>query len=84
MKKNLGESWRGKFGSFTDKPFASASIGQVHRAESMGGEKLAIKVQYHDVKTSINSDINNLTLLLKLPKVFPKTMYMDRILKKTR
>lgn len=33
MKKNLGDNWREKFAKFGDSPFASASIGQVHRGE---------------------------------------------------
>jgi len=33
----LGEEWRNKFGSFDIKPFAAASIGQVHKATSLKG-----------------------------------------------
>ncbi len=32
MKKNLGENWEDKFTTFGQKPFAAASIGQVHKA----------------------------------------------------
>lgn len=30
MEKNLGAAWKDKFISFEERPFASASIGQVH------------------------------------------------------
>jgi predicted unusual protein kinase regulating ubiquinone biosynthesis (AarF/ABC1/UbiB family) len=46
--------------------------------------KVAIKIQYPGVRKSIESDISNLGLLLKIPGVFPKGMYMDRILKNTQ
>jgi predicted unusual protein kinase regulating ubiquinone biosynthesis (AarF/ABC1/UbiB family) len=32
MEKSLGVSWQEKFKSFKHEPFASASIGQVHKA----------------------------------------------------
>lgn len=46
--------------------------------------QVAIKIQYPGVRKSIESDISNLGLLLKIPGVFPKGMYMDRILKNTQ
>lgn len=57
-------------------PVASASIGQVHKGVLLSGEEVAVKIQYHQVKESIESDIQNLGLLLRLPGVFPKGMYM--------
>ncbi len=65
-------------------PFASASIGQVHKAALLNGDEIAVKIQYHQVRQSINSDIQNLKLLMKLPGLFPKGMYVERILTKTK
>lgn len=41
-------------------PFASASIGQVHRACTLDGVEVAVKIQYPGVADSIESDMDNL------------------------
>jgi aarF domain-containing kinase len=60
LKKEYGENWKEKFAQFDEKPFAAASIGQVHNALSHKGEKMAIKIQYPGVAESIDSDLNNI------------------------
>ena len=45
LVKELGWDWRNKFESFDDKPFAAASIGQVHKAVLKDGREVAIKIQ---------------------------------------
>lgn len=47
------------FDTFEDQPFAAASIGQVHRA-SVGGDAVAVKVQYPGVDEGIAHDLRNL------------------------
>jgi aarF domain-containing kinase len=84
LKKNLGENWRSLFKNFEETPFASASIGQVHRATLPNGLPVAVKVQYNGVKQSIESDIQNLGLLMRIPGLFPKGIFIERILKNTR
>jgi len=61
-----GADWRVQFKSFQEQPMAAASIGQVQRAELRSGERLAIKVQYPGVRSSIDSDVNNVAGLLKM------------------
>ena len=41
----LGEDWKEKFSSFEMKPFAAASIGQVHQAVLKNGQSVALKIQ---------------------------------------
>lgn len=75
----LGSDWRDKFEYFQDKPFAAASIGQVHLGETKDGEKVAIKIQYPGVAKSIESDIDNLVGLLKVWSVFPRGFFIDNV-----
>jgi predicted unusual protein kinase regulating ubiquinone biosynthesis (AarF/ABC1/UbiB family) len=37
LRKNLGDDWKNRFENFELTPFASASIGQVHRATLKNG-----------------------------------------------
>lgn len=43
--KELGADWRDKLLEFDLKPFAAASIGQVHRGVLKDGRPVAIKIQ---------------------------------------
>ncbi|MGY6535640.1 MAG: ABC1 kinase family protein [Pararhodobacter sp.] len=66
LDREWGTGWRRRFSRFDVRPFAAASIGQVHRARTLDGRDLAIKVQYPGVKDSIDSDIDNLGMLLRM------------------
>ena len=69
-----GPGWITRFRRFDLRPFAAASIGQVHRAETLDGRNLAIKVQYPGVRASIDSDIDNIATLMRLPGLVPRGM----------
>jgi predicted unusual protein kinase regulating ubiquinone biosynthesis (AarF/ABC1/UbiB family) len=79
-----GEGWYGRFARFDVRPFAAASIGQVHRAVTRGGETLAVKVQYPGVRASIDSDLDNLGALLRLPGLLPREMDLRPMLAEAR
>lgn len=81
MSSEIGKDWRSNLRKFEDKPFAAASIGQVHRAELNDGTEVAIKIQYPGVAKSIGSDIDNLVGMLKVWDVFPKGFFIDNIVK---
>ena len=76
-----GKNWKEKFTTFEEKPFAAASIGQVHLAYGKNGEKMAIKIQYPGVAQSIDSDLNNIKRLFEYFKIFPKGLYVDELIK---
>lgn len=67
-----GADWRRKLSAFDARPIAAASIGQVHRARSVDGRDLAIKIQYPDIADSIDSDVENASMLLKASGLLPR------------
>lgn len=77
MRDAFGDDWRDKFQEFEDKPFACASIGQVHKATLKDGRIVAVKVQYPGVAEGIDSDIDNLVSVLSVGGIFPKGMFLD-------
>lgn len=45
LNNDLGPNWRDKLEYFEERPFAAASIGQVHLARMKGGREVAMKIQ---------------------------------------
>lgn len=80
MDQELGDQWKSLFKSFDEKPFAAASIGQVHRAQLPSGEEVAVKIQYPGVAESIESDIKNVLMILKYANIFPEGLFIDHIM----
>jgi aarF domain-containing kinase len=80
------DSWRNKFESFDDSPFAAASIGQVHHAtikDKHTGEikPVVVKVQYPGVAQSIESDLGNLAMLVKMTGLAPKGLFIENVMR---
>ena len=85
LVRSLGENWRDLYSSFEERPFAAASIGQVHKATlASNGKQVAVKVQYPGVRNSIDSDLNNLSLLLTASRLLPKGLYLDKTIANAR
>jgi predicted unusual protein kinase regulating ubiquinone biosynthesis (AarF/ABC1/UbiB family) len=67
IRRTIEEDLRGPldrlFASFDAEPFASASIGQVHRATTNDGEEVAVKVQHHGISDAVEADLENAGLL---------------------
>jgi predicted unusual protein kinase regulating ubiquinone biosynthesis (AarF/ABC1/UbiB family) len=70
MSAELGPDWQAKFKEFEHYPAAAASLGQVHRATALNGAALACKLQYPDMQSAVEADLNQLQLLLSLRKRF--------------
>ncbi|XP_047334040.1 protein ABC transporter 1, mitochondrial [Impatiens glandulifera] len=81
LNAELGHDWSSKLVSFDYKPMASASIGQVHHAVTKDGLDVAIKIQYPGVADSIESDIENVKLLLDYTNLLPEKLYLDQAMK---
>lgn len=78
------QNWLGSFVAFDVRPIAAASIGQVHRAQLKDGRILAVKVQYPGVAASIDSDVSNVGVLIKLSGLLPKGFELAPYLEEAR
>ncbi|MGC1305538.1 MAG: AarF/UbiB family protein [Caulobacteraceae bacterium] len=74
MAAELGPDWAAKFGGFELDAAAAASLGQVHRATTLDGRALAVKLQYPEMQSAVESD------LAQLRAVFALYKRMDRAL----
>jgi len=79
-----GEGWQGNLLYFSFSPIAAASIGQVHKAITLDGKILAIKVQYPGIKKSINSDVDNVATLIKLTGLVPSSLDIKPLLEEAK
>ena len=66
MAAELGPDWEDRFAQFEHDAAASASLGQVHRAQSHDGRKLAVKLQYPDMQSAVEADLSQLGVLFSL------------------
>lgn len=87
MKSYVTDEWFSNFSEIEKKPFAVASIGQVHKATLQSGQQVIIKVIKSDFKDSFLKDLRSLRRLLKfvlffypkLRKVFDPLAILDHI-----
>lgn len=79
--EQYGEDWLDRFGNFDFNPLAAASVGQVHRATTLDGREIVLKVQYPGVAESIDSDVDNIATLLRVTNLLPKHMDITDLLK---
>ncbi|ODV67003.1 ABC1-domain-containing protein [Hyphopichia burtonii NRRL Y-1933] len=85
MKSDLGANWRERnFTSFDDVPIAAASIGQVHNAVTEDLTLVVVKVQYPGVVDSIDSDLNNLLMLMTASSMLPAGLFLDKTIANAR
>jgi predicted unusual protein kinase regulating ubiquinone biosynthesis (AarF/ABC1/UbiB family) len=68
MRKELGGPLERVFSDFDEHAFAAASIGQVHRATTVDGDDVVVKVQYPGVAEAVETDLRNAMMLLPLVK----------------
>jgi predicted unusual protein kinase regulating ubiquinone biosynthesis (AarF/ABC1/UbiB family) len=66
MQAELGPDWRARFQDFENESAASASLGQVHRATAHDGRKLAVKLQYPDMQSAVEADVNQLKMVFAI------------------
>ena len=63
VTEDLGAAPEEIFAEWEREPVAAASIGQVHRATTRGGERVAVKVQYPGIDKAIENDLKSISML---------------------
>lgn len=81
---NYGKHWPARFAHFERKPFAAASIGQVHRVETLDGIAAVVKIQYPGIADSIDSDVDNVSSLLRITGLIPNQIDLKPILQQVK
>ncbi len=72
IERSLGRPLHEVFAWIGSEPIAAASIGQVHRATTVDGREVAVKVQYPGIAAAIASDLDNTErLAMLLGMVYP-------------
>ncbi len=66
VQSQLGKPPEEVFASFEEKPLASASLGQVHKAVTRDGAQVAVKVQYPDIANALKADLDNLGAMVSV------------------
>ncbi|HEY3914869.1 MAG TPA: AarF/UbiB family protein [Verrucomicrobiae bacterium] len=56
FKSSVGKYPEEVFREFGPEPFAAASLGQVHRAVTRDGKRVAVKIQYPAIREAIEND----------------------------
>ncbi|MFO0558806.1 MAG: AarF/ABC1/UbiB kinase family protein [Polyangiales bacterium] len=66
LEDSIGKKMEELFKDWDDKPIASASIGQVHKATLHDGTEVAVKVQHPGIDEAVESDLSNAGLLERM------------------
>ncbi len=68
MRSELGDDWEARFAEFSHEAAAAASLGQVHKATLHDGRVVACKLQYPDMASAVEADLQQLRILLAVHK----------------
>jgi predicted unusual protein kinase regulating ubiquinone biosynthesis (AarF/ABC1/UbiB family) len=77
IKAEFGQTVDKLFAEWSDEPFASASIGQVHRARLHDGRDVVVKVQHPGIEKAMTSDLENLSMFEALGANFGGRKYQS-------
>ncbi|CAN0056377.1 unnamed protein product [Ectocarpus sp. 12 AP-2014] len=76
VRRELGAEISELFREFDEKAIAAASLAQVHRAVTMAGEEVAVKLQYPGLESQVHKDLLGMRFLAGLlGAVFPEYQY---------
>ena len=72
IEAEMGQRLDELFSEFDETPLASASIGQVHRARLLPGDRVVVKVQHAGIEHKIRKDLDILAALAELAELIPE------------
>jgi predicted unusual protein kinase regulating ubiquinone biosynthesis (AarF/ABC1/UbiB family) len=72
------------FAEVEEEAFAAASIGQVHRAELLDGQQVAVKIQYPGVAEALEADLRNAGTIVRLARAIAPGLDPKAIAKELR
>lgn len=70
IEEDFGAPPDALFAEFEREPFASASLGQVHRATHADGRVLAVKVQHPGIRDAFRGDLESVTSIGRIATSF--------------
>ncbi|ODT16517.1 MAG: ABC transporter ATP-binding protein [Kaistia sp. SCN 65-12] len=79
MASELGPDWQAKFATFDKVASFAASLGQVHRATLKDSTPVAAKLQYPDMASALEADLNQLKLVFAVGQRFDPAIRTDEI-----
>jgi predicted unusual protein kinase regulating ubiquinone biosynthesis (AarF/ABC1/UbiB family) len=79
MATELGPDWAAKFAHFDKEASFAASLGQVHRARLKDGLDVACKLQYPDMASALEADLNQLKLVFAVGQRFDPAIRTDEV-----
>src|SRR5690606_38623566 len=79
IEQDLGESLEALFDNFEQEPIASASIGQVYKAQLKSGERVAVKVQHKNIQSLAKADLEIIRKMMKRVSFFIKIKGLEYV-----
>jgi predicted unusual protein kinase regulating ubiquinone biosynthesis (AarF/ABC1/UbiB family) len=79
MATELGPDWQARFSRFDKEASFAASLGQVHHAVLPDGRDVAVKLQYPDMASALEADLNQLKLVFAVGQRFDPAIRTDEI-----
>jgi predicted unusual protein kinase regulating ubiquinone biosynthesis (AarF/ABC1/UbiB family) len=84
VAEELGAPPERVFARWDPQPIAAASIGQVHRAVTLDGQAVAVKVQYPGIAEMMAADLRNVALLRRILRITAPAQDVDALLTELR
>jgi len=84
VEEELGAPPEQVFARWDPHPIAAASIGQVHRAVTLDGRAVAVKVQYPGIAETVAADLRNVALLRRMLRITAPAQDVDALLTELR
>jgi len=76
LERELGTKM-GQFAALDRDPIASASLGQVHAARLVDGQRVAVKVQHRDIDRIVRLDLTTIRRILGIVQWFVPVQGLD-------